>query len=347
MQVVYAPNHRAHRPQHFLVAGARKPSPEVPERADALLAAVEAAGHRPIQPPDSGPGPREAVHSPDYLQFLETIHGRWRQIDGAGAEVVPNVHPGRGAAGYPVSAVGRAGYHMADTACPVSEGTWQAACASADSAAHAATLVLEGEKEVYALCRPPGHHAFADMAGGFCYLNNTAIAAQRLRDRYARVAILDVDVHHGNGTQGIFYGRPDVLTASLHTDPADFYPFFWGYAHERGDGPGEGANLNAPLSRGTGNQAYLEALKRVLEQVDAFAPEALVVALGLDAYEADRPRDRVPGAADGVGSGGRLSLRRVGPQPGRLPWRLSGPPVTGETLECRSRTLAAFPSSPP
>jgi len=287
MQVVYAPNHRGHRPRHFLVAGALKPSPELPERADALLAAVEAAGYRLVQPPACDPGPREAAHSLDYLQFLETIQARWRRIDGAGAEVVPNVHPARGPAGYPESAVGQAGYHMADTACPISEGTWEAVCASADSAAHAAALLLEGEREVYALRRPPGHHAFADMAGGFCYLNNTAIAAQRLRDRNARVAILDVDVHHGNGTQAIFYRRPDVLTVSLHADPASFYPFFWGYAHEQGDGPGEGANLNIPLARGTGDKAYLENLATALERVDAYAPEALVVALGLDAYESD------------------------------------------------------------
>ncbi len=287
MQVVYAPEHRGHRPQHFLVAGALKPSPEVPERADVLLAAVESPGHRLVPPPDCGPGPRAAVHTPEYLLYFETIHARWRRIDGAGTEVVPNVHPGHGTAGYPASPVGQAGYHMADTACPISEKTWQAACASADSAAHAATLILQGEKEVYALCRPPGHHAFADMAGGFCYLNNTAIAAQRLCEANSRVAIVDVDVHHGNGTQSIFYRRPDVLTVSLHADPTDFYPFFWGYAHERGDGPGEGTNVNVPLPRGTGDEAYLENLERALERVAAFAPGVLVVALGLDAHETD------------------------------------------------------------
>ncbi len=176
---------------------------------------------------------------------------------------------------------------MADTACPISAGTWQAACASADSAAYAASLLLKGEREVYALCRPPGHHAFADMAGGFCYLNNTAIAAQMLCDRFGRVAVLDVDVHHGNGTQGIFYARSDVLTVSLHADPAVFYPFFWGYAEETGEGRGEGANANFPLPRGTADDVYLDCLEKALDRIDAFAPGALVVALGVDAYEAD------------------------------------------------------------
>jgi len=287
MRVIYSPNHREHRPQHFLVAGTLQPSPEVPERADALLEAIESAGHEIVEPPPSGAAPRAAVHSPDYLAFLETICAQWRRIEGAGPEVVPNVHPGGSRSGYPSSPVGRAGYHMADTACPISEGTWPAACASADSAAHAAASLLDGEREVYALCRPPGHHAFADMAGGFCYLNNTAIAAQIVCTQFSRVAILDVDVHHGNGTQGIFYRRADVLTVSLHADPAVFYPFFWGYAHEQGDGPGEGANVNVPLPRGTADDAYLESLKGALDRIDAFAPEALVVALGLDAYEAD------------------------------------------------------------
>jgi len=147
--------------------------------------------------------------------------------------------------------------------------------------------VLEGAREAYALCRPPGHHAYADMAGGFCFLNNTAIAAQRLRTRHARVAILDVDVHHGNGTQGIFWERDDVLTVSIHADPADYYPYFWGHAHESGTGAGAGFNLNLPLPMGSGDAAWLAAGETALARVRAFAPDALVVALGLDASESD------------------------------------------------------------
>jgi len=176
---------------------------------------------------------------------------------------------------------------MADTACPISAETFDSACWSAWSAVAAVEAVLSGERAAYALCRPPGHHAFADVAGGFCFLNNSAIAAQHFRQSAARVAILDVDLHHGNGTQGIFYARGDVLTVSLHADPERFYPFFWGYASERGEGPGLGCNLNLPLPRKSGDEAFLGALDAGLKRISAFAPDALVIALGLDAFEGD------------------------------------------------------------
>ncbi len=287
MKVIYDESHLKHRPQHFVVSGQVTPSPEVPERAERLLAAVREAGYAVEAPEDCGPGPRAAVHTPEYLDFLEHAMTRWARIEGASAEIVPNVHPNGRAGGYPASVVGQAGYHMADTACPISEGTWEAACAAAASAVHAARLVRDGAEAAYALCRPPGHHAYADTAGGFCFLNNTAIAAQDLVATGRRVAILDVDVHHGNGTQGIFYRRADVLTVSLHADPVRFYPFFWGYAAERGEGEGLGANLNVPLPRGTGDEAYLEALEKALRRIRSFAPDVLVVALGLDAHEGD------------------------------------------------------------
>jgi acetoin utilization deacetylase AcuC-like enzyme len=176
---------------------------------------------------------------------------------------------------------------MADLACPIGAGTWQAVCASADTAVTAADMVAAGDRAVYALCRPPGHHAHATRAGGFCYLNNTAIAAERLRAHTPRVAILDVDVHHGNGTQAIFYRRDDVLTVSVHADPADYYPFFWGHAHEKGEGDGKGYNLNLPLPVGSGDDLWLDAVTVAVATVAAFEPAALVVALGLDAYEGD------------------------------------------------------------
>ncbi len=284
MQIVYDASHTRHYPRHFLVSGAARPNPELPERAERILNAVRGAGREVVTPPDHGLGPVAAVHTAEYLHFLRDIYRRWQRIDGASPEVIPNVHPNRLGDGYPASAVGQAGYHMADTSCPIADGTWEAALASANSAVHAADLVAGGADSAYALCRPPGHHAFADMAGGFCYLNNTAIAAQRLRGRFERVAILDVDLHHGNGTQGIFYDRGDVLTVSLHADPVRFYPFFWGHAHERGAGPGHGCNLNLPLARGTGDDDYLPALERAFARITAFAPDVLVIALGLDAY---------------------------------------------------------------
>lgn len=287
MKAIYDQRHQLHHPRNFLVAGTLRPSPEVPERASVLLSAAQAGGHEIVVPDDLGPGPRSLIHSAEYLQFLEHIAERWGRIDGAADEVMPNVHPGRPAGGYPASPIGQAGYHMADTACPISPGTWEAACAAANAAAHGAQLLVDGELSAYVLCRPPGHHAFGDMAGGFCFLNNAAIAAQQLRERWDRVAILDVDVHHGNGTQSIFYDRADVLTVSLHGDPSGFYPFFWGYAHERGQGRGEGCNLNLPLPRGTGDDDFLDALETAFRRIGAFAPGALVVALGLDAYEGD------------------------------------------------------------
>ncbi len=287
MQVIHAPGNARHDPKNFLVSGAPQANPEVPARAEALLAALAEAGIATAAPEPFGLGPVAAVHTPEYLRFLATVHARWMQIPGASAEVVPNIHARARADAYPASVVGQAGYHMADTACPIAAGTWEAAVESAEVALTAARLVAEGAPVAYGLCRPPGHHAYADQAGGFCYLNNSAIAAQWLRARHDRVAILDVDVHHGNGTQGIFYARGDVLTVSLHADPMAFYPFFWGHAQERGEGPGLGANFNLPLPRGSADDDYLRHLDKALERIAAFRPGALVVALGLDAHEGD------------------------------------------------------------
>jgi acetoin utilization deacetylase AcuC-like enzyme len=287
MKAFYADEQMRHDPKAFLSSGAPQPNPEKPERVERLLAGAKAAGLTIARPKEFGLGPIAAIHTPEYLDFPEHIFVRWQRIEGASAEVIPNIHPIARGGSYPASAVGQAGYHMADTACPISAETFGSACWSAWSAVEAADAVLAGQPAVYALCRPPGHHAFVDVAGGFCFLNNSAIAAQRLRANAARVAILDVDLHHGNGTQGIFYARADVLTVSLHADPARFYPFFWGHADERGEGPGLGANLNLPLPRKSGDDFFLEALDVGLRRIRSFAPEALVVALGLDAFEGD------------------------------------------------------------
>jgi acetoin utilization deacetylase AcuC-like enzyme len=282
-----AARQQVHDPRSVLVNGAQQPNPEQPERVDRLLAAARAGGHEIAEPDDHGLAPIAAVHTPEYVHFLQHIHERWARIPGASAEVIPNIHPDRRGASYPLSAVGQAGYHMADTACPIGPDSWESIYWSANTAASAAALVQDGSQMAYALCRPPGHHAFAELAGGFCFVNNSAVAATVLREKHDRVAIVDVDLHHGNGTQGIFYRRADVLTVSVHADPIRFYPFFWGHAHERGEGAGLGYNLNLPLPRGSQDDAFLSALERGLEQVAAFAPGALVVALGLDAFEGD------------------------------------------------------------
>jgi len=287
MKAFYAAEQKRHDPKMFLSSGAQQPNPEQPERVERLISGAKSAGCTIERPRNHGLGPVAAVHTPEYLDFLEHIFVRWQRIEGASAEVIPNIHPLARNGAYPASAVGQAGYHMADTACPISGETWDSALWSAWSAVEAAEAVMGGAPSAYALCRPPGHHAFADVAGGFCFVNNSAVAAQALRKQAARVAILDVDLHHGNGTQGIFYARGDVLTVSLHADPVRFYPFFWGHADERGEGPGLGYNLNLPLPRKSADAAFLEALETAFRRIRAFEPEALVVALGLDAFEGD------------------------------------------------------------
>ncbi len=324
MKAFFAEEQKRHEPQKFMVAGVFRASAEQAERADRLLAGAQEAGLQIERPAESGLGPVAAIHTPAYLRFLETIHGRWQGVEGASDEVLPNVHLDRTLGGYPTAPVGLAAFHQADTACPIGPHTWEAACWSARTAVAAAEAVLAGERAAYALCRPPGHHAYADLAGGFCFLNNAAIAAQRLRRAHERVAILDVDVHHGNGTQGIFYARADVLTVSLHADPADYYPFLCGYAHERGAGPGDGYNRNLPLPRTTEDDGYMAALDEALATVRAYRPGALVLALGLDAHRDDPLKGmrlstaaferigggrRAPGPADRSGTGGGLPLR--------------------------------------
>lgn len=287
MKAFYDPAQAAHDPKFFLIRGEPRANVEQPERASRLLAGLESLGVSTSRPDDFGRAPLAAIHTPDYLRFLETGWQRWRELDDASAEIIPNAHPVRYPGTYPTGVLGQAGWHMADTACPIGEHTWTSARASANTALAGAQVLLDGGRQAYALCRPPGHHAYADLAGGFCYLNNTAIAAQALRARHDRVAILDVDVHHGNGTQGIFWTRRDVLTLSVHCDPHALYPFSYGHANERGAGDGEGYNVNIPLPRGSADDALLSVLPRAAELIESFAPGALVVALGLDTSEED------------------------------------------------------------
>lgn len=283
MKVVYSEHHRGHDPERFLLRGNFVPGEEKPERADRLLASIDRARHAVIAPETYGNAPRLGVHSLDYLTFLETAFAEWQKLPGASREVIGNVHPVRGTGTYPASLVGRAGWHLQDMACGIGPGTWAAAAAATDVAVTAADLVLDGERAAYALCRPPGHHAYRDMAGGHCFLNNTAIAAEWLCQAGRRVAILDIDIHHGNGTQAIFYHRADVLTVSVHADPHRFYPFFWGHADERGEGDGEGFNVNVPVPLGADDLTWTAAIATSFGSLRAFSPDVIVVALGLDA----------------------------------------------------------------
>jgi acetoin utilization deacetylase AcuC-like enzyme len=284
IRVFFDPRQLAHAPAVELHNGAFVPFAEEPARAEAILAAIG-----PVEAPtDHGEAPLRVVHSEAYLAFLWSAHKDWRAAGRVGD-----------AAGYAWPVVGRRplaldridarlGLHSFDASSPIAAGTWEGAYWSAQSALTALDTVLGGEPSAFALCRPPGHHAGADYLGGYCYLNNAAIAAEAaLAAGKKRVAILDIDYHHGNGTQDIFYVRGDVLTVSIHADPRMDYPYFWGHADETGEGDGEGATLNLPLPRGTGLGAYLPALDAALAKIADFAPELLVISYGADTFAGD------------------------------------------------------------
>jgi len=300
MRVVYSPAHLAHDTVTETTMGVPIPANEVPERAELIRTTLEADGGFVIQgPTEHGTEPILAVHDPGLVRFLEDA---WRA---ARADAIP--HPFLLADTYPTFrmfegmspeflesrpepsfASGRAGWWGLDTANPLVAGTYRASRAAVDVALTTVYLVLAGESIAYGLCRPPGHHAARSMAGGYCFLNNAAIAADLIaRTTGQRVAILDVDFHHGNGTQQIFWRRDDVLYVSLHADPDRQYPFFLGRADEIGEGPGRGANLNIPLPAGTDDDAYLVALDRGLAAIADIPGDVIVVSLGFDTYGQD------------------------------------------------------------
>ncbi|PWG65740.1 histone deacetylase family protein [Sediminicurvatus halobius] len=275
-----------HHPKTYFTRGQMRAPQEIPARTARIRAGLEQAGITVAAPADHGMRPINRVHDLGYLRFLESCHRRWVAMpDDWGEEVLSNIfvrspNPLRGI-------LAEAGRYLADGSCPVGAGTWEAAYWSAQAALSAADDVLRGEGMAYALCRPPGHHARVDAAGGFCYLNNAAIAAEALRERFPRIAILDSDVHHGQGIQEIFYERSDVLYLSIHGDPTNFYPVVSGFEDERGAGPGHGYNINLPLPHGSGPDAFFERLDEALNAIRLFGPDALVLATGFDIYRED------------------------------------------------------------
>jgi len=295
VRVVSSAEHLRHAPGRELADGRVIPIHETPDRAETIRAALEAdGGFEPAEPVDHGADPIMAVHDPAMLAFLEDVWRDWRASEPTADEifpdtfVLPGYRQGMGSGREPASPRGRIGRWCFDTATPIVEGTYPAARAAVDVALTAADLVLAGERFAYGLCRPPGHHAARAMFGGYCYLNNAAIAAEDLVRRTGEpVAILDVDYHHGNGTQQIFYGRGDVLYVSLHGDPDRAYPHHSGFAEETGSGAGEGANLNLPLPPACSNGEYLANLDRGLETIAAFGGSLVVVSLGIDTYGRD------------------------------------------------------------
>lgn len=275
----------AHDPDRYFRRGAIVAHPEQAARYPLLRDAI--AGRHALGPPsDHGEAPIRAVHDPGYVRFLSEAWARRTELPGAVEEILSGHFARPQMSRRPEGLLGLVGYYTADTSTPIRSGTWEAVRAGAQLAVCAADAATT-DGRAYALCRPPGHHAYAASAGGFCYLNNTAIAAQRLRGTHERVAVLDIDVHHGNGTQGIFYTRGDVLTVSVHADPADYFPYYAGYADETGAGDGTGCNLNLPLAHGSGDAPWLAALDEALAAIARFGPGALVVALGLDASRDD------------------------------------------------------------
>ncbi|SEA55008.1 histone deacetylase family protein [Acidovorax soli] len=292
MLAFHNPLHRGHAPVHEFFRGERVPCFENPTRADYVESSLRARGHRLLAPDADSSTVLGQVHAARYLAFLEGAWQQWLALDTANASVqpFPSVWPVRTLRSdrEPDNFIARLGLYSMDNGTPLAAGTWAAAKAGADAAASAAFRVDAGERAVFCCTRPPGHHAGPDFMGGYCFLNNAAVAAQALRDRGAdRVAVLDVDYHHGNGTQSIFYGRGDVLFVSIHGDPRTEYPFYLGHADETGEGEGEGCNLNLPLPAGTTATAWFAALEQACARIARFGADALVVSLGLDTFEGD------------------------------------------------------------
>ena len=284
MRMFFDDRQRAHAPAQELHNGGFTTYAEMPARVDAILAALG-----PVEtPPDRGEAAILAVHSPAYVAFLKDAARLWHEAGRTG-DAIPYAFPIRARRPLDLTRIDALiGAHSFDATTPITPDTWAASYGSAQSAVAATQAVLDGEPAAFALCRPPGHHAGVDYCGGYCHLNTAAIAAQAARDAgVARVAILDIDYHHGNGTQDIFYDRADVFYASVHADPKTDYPFYWGHADETGAGEGLGATLNLPLPHGTTIDAFRAAQTTALDAIAAFDPGLLVVSFGADTWEGD------------------------------------------------------------
>ena len=291
MKIIYSDAHKGHAGALELRGEVFVPMAECPERMGVILAALAEAGLRDVHRPKSfGLAEAARIHDPDFLTFLETAYPLWEKRHGPSRAVFARTFGMRNMAQKPhmdnIDAMLSA--FTFDIFSPFVPRTWEAIRSALDVTLTGAGLVHSGAREAFALCRPPGHHASADLAGGYCYLNNAAIAAQMFRDQgAARVAILDIDYHHGNGTQRIFYDRDDVLFVSLHGRPEEEYPFLLGFANETGAGLGEGFNLNLPMPPGTKIDTYMPALQAAAARVRAHAPDVLVLSLGVDTFDGD------------------------------------------------------------
>ncbi len=284
MRSFWDPRQLAHAPSIEMHNGRIEVCAETPARARAILDAIA-----PTEVPrDQGEGPLLRVHPQAYLDFVKSAHTDWLAA-GREGDALPYTFPVARRRQISLDRIdARLGRYSYDTCTPITEGTWTSAYWNVQTALSGLDALLGGERAAFALCRPPGHHCGADYMGGYCYLNTAAVAAEAaIAAGKDRIAILDIDYHHGNGTQDIFYARGDVLFVSIHADPATDYPFYWGHADETGEGSGEGATVNLPLPRGTGIGKYRAALDKALERITAFAPDLLVCSFGADTYVKD------------------------------------------------------------
>ena len=311
VKVVYTLRHRLHHPE---IESSRSGEPlEHPGRAESIRAALADDGSFDFVAPDEwGTEPIEAVHEPALVRFLEAAWEEYQQRYGYVHDVVPDVfalpalREGMGQAGEPADIGMRLGWWCFESTTPLTHGTYAAARSSVDVALTAADHVLNGDRVAYGLCSPPGHHAARAAYGGYCYFNNAAVVANQLAiGTGAKVSVLDVDYHHGNGTQQIFYERNDVQYVSLHGDPARAYPYLTGFRDELGGGAGRGATSNYPLPENTSDDDYLAALAAACGDVAAFEPEMVVVSLGLDTYW-DDPIGDLDVTTDGFEESGAL-----------------------------------------
>lgn len=290
MKAYLSPFHDHDWQGHALVRGILKPHHDAKGRGAQIEAALNdlKVDCQYIRPGSIDLPELYRIHSEDYINYLQTAYKEWRQVPDSAFEVRPNVWPNRY---FPsmrgALPVAKAGYYIGDGATPIAEDTWKYVHSGAETAVAGAQAILDGQYQVYVLTRPSGHHAMQDMAMGGSFIANAALAAERLRTRYKRVAILDIDVHHGNGTQQIFYDRSDVLTVSIHGNPEVIFPFISGYADECGFEQGEGFNLNIPVAAGSEINSYLPLFEVALQKINDFHAEVLIVATGFDTFKGD------------------------------------------------------------
>lgn len=297
MKAFFHSSQDLHIPRSYLSRGQMRAPQEIPDRTGQILKGLAQLDYAVEPPADHGMKAISRVHDLSYLTFLESAHRRWKAApEDWGDEVMSNIYvrspnPRKGL-------LAETAYYLADGSSPIGADTWDAAYWSAQSALSACDALLQGERMAYAVCRPPGHHARRDAAGGFCYLNNAAIAAEALKERFPRVAILDTDMHHGQGVQEIFYERSDVLYVSIHGDPTNFYPVVAGFEDEKGAGPGLGYNVNLPMPHGSSEETFFARLEEAAAILHLYQPDVVVLALGFDIYK-DDPQAKVAVTSEG------------------------------------------------